>query len=308
MIRVVTAGQASAADAAAIASGTASFNLMASAGTHAAALIEARWRDRLRGVLVVAGSGNNGGDGYVVADALRRSGAGVHLLAFGAPRTADAQRAASEAHAVSRERPAGAGEPTLVVDAVLGTGSSGPPRGDAMAGIAEVRQWRARGVPVIALDLPSGLDATTGEADGVVPADWTITFGHVKRGLLIARGTCGRITAVDIGLGRHGEDIAGSLELVDEAWVAARIPLIAAEAYKGSRRRVAIVGGDVGMAGAPILAARGAMRSGGAWCACWWKRAACPSYRLAPRRQRQSAGRWTTPPSLSPSAHTPRRS
>lgn len=260
MTRVVTADQARAADAAAIAAGTPSFELMRAAGERAAALLCSAFPDNLAHVVVHAGTGNNGGDGYIVAGALADRGHRPRLIAVGPPRTADAERAA--AWAASRSLGAEASSPTLIVDALLGTGSTGRPRDRVADAIRVIRDGRADGTPVVALDVPSGLDATTGVADGAVTADWTITFGHMKRGLLIARGASGTITVVDIGLGAHGQDIPGSLGLVDERWVAARIPPIAAESHKGLRRRVAIIGGSEGMSGAIVLAARGAMRSG----------------------------------------------
>ncbi|MFN8572412.1 MAG: NAD(P)H-hydrate dehydratase [Gemmatimonadaceae bacterium] len=261
MIGVVTAEQARAADAAAIASGTPSFQLMRTAGEHAAALIGDRYPDRLSRVLVLAGPGNNGGDGYIVAGALAAAGHSPRIQAVAPPRSSDAQQAAAWASSVSLGAYSD-GAPTLIVDALLGTGSTGRPRGRVADAIREIATYRADGIPIVSLDVPSGMDATTGVADGAVRADWTITFGHMKRGLLVARGASGAITVVDIGLGTHGREIPGSPGLIDEAWVSARVPGIPAEAHKGVRCRVAMVGGDRGMAGATVLAARAAMRSG----------------------------------------------
>jgi NAD(P)H-hydrate epimerase len=115
---------------------------------------------------------------------------------------------------------------------------------------------------VVALDVPSGLDASTGEGDVTVTADLTITFGTLKRGALVKRDRCGRIVVVDIGLGAHTSLDDGAATLVDRSWVASRVPRIAVNAHKGTRRRVAIVGGTEGMAGASILAARAALKSG----------------------------------------------
>ncbi|MGI9078790.1 MAG: NAD(P)H-hydrate dehydratase, partial [Gemmatimonadaceae bacterium] len=120
---------------------------------------------------------------------------------------------------------------------------------------------RECGAIVVALDTPSGVDATTGEAQHAVAADLTLTFGTLKRGLLVARQQTGRIAVLDIGLGDSGDD-DGAPRLVTAAWVRATVPAIRADSHKGSRKKLAIIGGAAGMAGAPLLAARAAMRSG----------------------------------------------
>jgi hydroxyethylthiazole kinase-like uncharacterized protein yjeF len=105
------------------------------------------------------------------------------------------------------------------------------------------------------------LDASSGSvADVSIAADLTITFGAVKRGNLVARSHCGTIVVVDIGLPPAAS--ADTPQLVDERWVASLVPAIAADAHKGTRKKLAIVGGASGMAGAAILAARAALRSG----------------------------------------------
>jgi ADP-dependent NAD(P)H-hydrate dehydratase / NAD(P)H-hydrate epimerase len=268
LIRVVTAAESAARDSAAIAAGVPSRALMQRAGAAAAAEIALRYRDRLGGgVLVVAGPGNNGGDGWVVARALRAAGARVRVVEPVEAKTPDAlaeralaredgDAAAYDAAAIDR------GE-AIVVDALLGTGAGGAPRGAIAAAIAGIEQLRARGAVVAAIDIPSGLDATTGETPGaVVGADLTLTFGSIKRGLLVNRGVCGSIAVIDIGLGRHAEIDDDAPLLVDERWVAEHVPPIPASAHKGDRKKLAIVGGATGMAGAAVLAARAALRSG----------------------------------------------
>lgn len=263
MTRVVTAAQASARDAAAIAAGIPSWQLMQAAGKRAADEILRRHGHSLGGVLVFAGPGNNGGDGWVAGRSLAERGISVVMAQIGERRTADSRRAAEAfreyAPLGSQPRPA---PPFVVMDALLGTGAKGAPRGDIAEAIADIERFRSEGVPIIALDIPSGLDASTGAAEHAVMADLTITFGTLKRGLLINRGRSGAIVAVDIGLGQHAELSDGAPSLVDERWVASRVPPIPAESHKGIRRRVAIVGGARGMAGAVTLAARAAFRSG----------------------------------------------
>lgn len=262
-VRVVTADQAAARDTAAIDAGSPSTQLMRSAGLAAAQQVLTRLTPHagLR-ALVCCGAGNNGGDGWIVAAALARAGLDVWVLAAEESRTNEA--AAARREAVSLISLGLPGAPVdVVIDALLGTGAAGPLRGPVADAARVIAGARAAGAFVVALDLPTGLDATSGiVADGAVRADLTVTFGTVKRAHLLARGVCGEIVAVDIGLAQHAELDDGAPLLIDHAWVAARIPAIGAEAHKGIRRRLLVVGGDRGMAGAVSLAARGAMRAG----------------------------------------------
>jgi NAD(P)H-hydrate epimerase len=261
-VHVVTAAQSAVRDRAAIDSGVPSRALMQRAGAAAAAEIARAFGDSLsRGVAIFAGPGNNGGDAWVVAGALAAAGVRVRVVEVGEAKTDDARGERDNARAFVDSSAATGGE-SVVVDGVLGTGSTGSPRGAAADAIRRIHELRDAGARIVALDVPSGLDATTGEGDSSVTADLTITFGSMKRGALVRRDRCGRIVVVDIGLGRFASADDGAPTLVDRAWVGARIPAIAASAHKGTRRRVAIVGGTQGMAGASILAARAALRSG----------------------------------------------
>jgi NAD(P)H-hydrate epimerase len=149
----------------------------------------------------------------------------------------------------------------LVIDALLGTGFEGEPRGKIGEAIVTINELRGRGARVASLDMPSGLDATTGAHSACVIADSTFSFGGAKRGLLLARDCCGEIVVLDIGL----QDSTPSLPLpilVDGEWVASRIPPIRYDAHKGTRKHLAVIGGGKGMPGAVVLAARAALRSG----------------------------------------------
>ena len=260
-VRVVDAAGAAAADRRAIDAGMPSRALMQRAGAAASTEIALRFPRRLRrGVAVYAGPGNNGGDGWVVAGALAAAGIPVRVRQVGSLRSDDARaERASAIGLVTEDRPHGGEE--IIVDALLGTGSSGLPHGAVADAIGEIADFRARGARVVALDVPSGLDATTGASDGAVTADLTLTFGTLKRGQLIARGHCGRLVVLDIGLGAHVRH-AGEQLLVGPAWVRGAVAPIGADAHKGVRRKLAIVGGGEGMAGAAILAGRAAMMSG----------------------------------------------
>jgi len=261
-VHVVTAAQSTARDRAAIGAGVPSRALMQRAGAAAAAEIVRAFGDALaHGVAVFAGPGNNGGDAWVVAAALAAVGVSVRVVEVAEPKTDDARAERETARAlIDTREPSGA--EGVVVDGLLGTGSSGAPRGAIANAIRRIGDLRDAGARVVALDVPSGLDASTGKGEDTVTADLTITFGTMKRGALARRDRCGRIVVVDIGLGAHASMDDGAATLVDRAWVEKRVRPVAVNAHKGTRRRVAIVGGTDGMAGASILATRAALRSG----------------------------------------------
>ncbi|MDA1081979.1 MAG: NAD(P)H-hydrate dehydratase [Gemmatimonadetes bacterium] len=267
MVRVTTAAEAAKIDADAVAAGTASWALMLAAGHAAAAVILQRFGPELGdGAIVFAGSGNNGGDGWLVAAELAGAGVRVAVVASDDPKTEDARRAKSLYHEAARTPSAPDGEAPIaarvVIDALLGTGSAGAPRDAVADAIGSIEALRTSGATIIALDMPSGVDATSGEAAGVcVRADVTVTFGTVKRGLLRNREAAGAIICVDIGLGAAPAN-SGALELLDGRHALATVPEISATAHKGARRRLLVLGGAAGMAGAAVLAARGALRSG----------------------------------------------
>lgn len=260
-VRVASAAEAAALDAAASGAGVSSRALMRVAAANAATVIARRLGGRLgAGVTVFAGPGNNGGDGWAVAAALARAGAGVHVDSAEPPRTPDA-RAESELAAPfvsSGDAPCG-----IAIDALLGTGSTGAPRGAVAGALARLAARQAAGAAVVALDAPTGLDCTTGRFEGSVAADLTIAFGTAKRGHLVHRDACGALVVVDIGLPADTGGAAASLPLLADArWVALRLPRIPADAHKGTRRKVAVVAGAPGMGGAAISAADGALRAG----------------------------------------------
>jgi NAD(P)H-hydrate epimerase len=118
------------------------------------------------------------------------------------------------------------------------------------------------------MDLPSGIDATTGRNAGGLRCGLTVTFGTIKRGHLVAREDCGDVVVVDIGLGVHARAAAERARLATASWFAATLPPIGASAHKGTRKKIAIVGGAGGMAGAAILASRAALRSGAGMVRC----------------------------------------
>ncbi len=245
---------------------------MERAGAATAAEMALRFSHRLAaGVLVLAGPGNNGGDAWVVARALAAAGVRVRVCEPVSAGTDDARAERALAlpgvEVVTADAPALTGGDLyrgegLVVDGLLGTGSSGAPRGAIADAVAGLRTMRDRGAEIVALDVPTGLDATTGTVHAGARASVTFTYGTLKRGQLAARAACGRIVVLDIGLGAHADLSDGAPLAVDSRWVAERVPDFAADAHKGTRRKLAIVGGGAGMSGAAVLAARSAWRSG----------------------------------------------
>ena len=271
LVRVVTSAESSNADAAAIAGGIPSRALMQRAGAGAASEIALRYRDRLdRGVTILAGPGNNGGDAWVVARALATGGVRVTVVEPIPAKTTDcaAERALAvqmldaDALVTGDAAQSLTGRADLIIDGLLGTGANGAPHGAIALLIDAANEARSRGAAIVGLDVPSGLDASTGSTPGsAITADLTLTFATMKRGHVVNRGICGTIVVLDIGLGRP-DPLSRAPSLVDEHWVAGAVPRTLPEAHKGTRKKLVIVGGHEGMAGATILAARAALRSG----------------------------------------------
>ena len=271
---VVSARESAERDRAAIERGTPSRVLMRRAGTAAAEEISRRYSERLRnGAVVFAGPGNNGGDGWVVAGTLARSGVKVTVIEVAKATPAKSPDAVAEREAaIDSVKVADLvdDDAVVVIDALLGTGFEGEPRGKIGEAISTINELHARGALVAALDVPSGLDATTGQHSSCVEADITLSFGGVKRGLLVARDCCGEIVVLDIGLddppartpGKPAKIDAPLPVLVDGEWVRSHIPPIRFDAHKGTRKHLAVVGGGKGMPGSVVLASRAALRSG----------------------------------------------
>ena len=248
---------------------------MQRAGAAAAAEIATRFADRLRhGVVVATGKGNNGGDGWVIARALHAVGIRVRVVECAEARAPDAH--AERALALGDGVPCTTGALDLLtggeqiaVDALIGTGymSASARSSEIAEAVAQLGVLAGRGCAVVGIDVPTYLDANTGDHTNAPRCDLTITFGTIKRGHLVAREVCGMIVVVDIGLGTHAADSA-SASLATAEWFHATLPVITADAHKGTRKKIAIIGGASGMAGAAILAARAALRSGAGMVKC----------------------------------------
>lgn len=257
---VLTPDQAAEWDRAAAARGISLETLMESAGRATAVVLAARFPTAARrGVLVVTGPGHNGGDGWVLARALHRVGLSVWVAgAAGEPAPLTATVAA-RARAEGVREVAGDGPwpaAGLLVDALLGTGAHGAPRGPVAAALDRMAE---AALPVLAVDGPTGLDLGTGVAHGAPRADLTVTFGGLRRGHLLGREACGDLVVVDIG---HPPPDPAWPTLVTDDLAAAWLPRLRADDHKGRRSRVVVVGGAAGMSGALRLAARAAFAAG----------------------------------------------
>ncbi|MCE5199437.1 MAG: NAD(P)H-hydrate dehydratase [Armatimonadota bacterium] len=235
-----------------------------------------------KNVVVVAGQGNNGGDGFVVARFLHNAGAHVRIFYFG-------NRSAAKGDALTnieiaekmkldidnsgstRKLKAAIAECDLVIDALLGTGIKGELRPDAAKVVGCMNE---RIVPLLAVDIPSGIDADTGKALGsdmlrmedAVRAEVTVTFALPKIGLVTASdgaGLAGKLIVADIGIPKEAlADNGSNIYLLNSKtvfWPEAYRPRFA---HKGTFGHVAIVAGSVGMTGAATLSAQGALRVG----------------------------------------------
>src|SRR3989441_4366846 len=232
---------------------------METAGRAVAQVLVAELPDALPGgVLVAAGAGNNGGDGWVLARALHAAGVPVWVSALD-PKADDAidNRALARLDGV-RElgREEAWPQATVAVDALLGTGAAGPAKGDVLALAQRVTDY---GAPILAIDGPTGLDLTSGEAHGPIHARITVTFGGPRRGHLLQREWCGKVVVVDIGF--PPAESSWPL-LVTDLWAAERLPRLAPQMHKGDRGRVCVIGGANGMSGAALHAARAALAAG----------------------------------------------
>ncbi len=210
-------------------------------------------------VLVLCGPGNNGGDGWAVARWLHGWGLAVQVLPLGEPTTGDAGAMARVARAAGVAVVDDPREPALVVDALFGTGLT-----RAVSGRAADLLRSLQGVPTVAVDIPSGLHADTGERLGpALRADHTVTFGRPKLGMFLRDGPalCGRVHVVDIGLcaaTADGERVAAWL--VEEG--DARVPDRPVGAHKRAVGDLLVVAGSAAMAGAAVLACEGALAAG----------------------------------------------
>lgn len=215
--------------------------------------------------IVCCGTGNNGGDGYLLAAHAARAGIEVRLVRTGEPATVDAARAAAECEAanIAMESFEGGALPRgdLVIDAVLGIGIKEAPRADAARLIDAIN---AHAATVYSIDVPSGLDADRGCAPGsCVEAAHTLTFLARKPGLFTGAGLycSGKVALADLGVAFVAEESAVSITLL-AGHAADALPLRRADDHKGRHGRALLIGGDHGMGGAIALAGEACSRVG----------------------------------------------
>lgn len=236
MIPVLTAEEMRAADMAAIAGGTPQATLVKRAGAALASIIMGYYSPRR--AVVVAGSGNNGADGHIAADILKNAGWNLSVI------TPDDDVTAAVMGA------------DLVIDALLGTGLNKNVDGAYANAIAAIN---ASGVPVVAVDIPSGINATTGRVMGcAVRAEFTVSFAAAKRGhyLLPGKEHTGRLHVVDIGI--EVAD-AGAYLNAPDLW---ELPNPSLSSHKYSRGHALVMGGQISSMGAAKLTANAALKVG----------------------------------------------
>lgn len=275
-MKTVSAAEMRELDRRTIEAGTPGEELMRRAGQSVADAV----RDVLavrngKSVLLIAGTGNNGGDVFAAAAILSDSDLDIEVWLCG---TQNQIKGDSQLHLKKMIR---AGilpkevrsandlipktEPDLIVDGLLGTGSKGAPRG-FMTPLIEWINAESQYAFVLSIDIPSGIDADTGKADGsAVKADITVTIGLPKTGLVRHEAVpyTGRVEVVDIGIPPELiEDVKGCDEaaLIDRSDIF--IPRRERDSHKGTYGHVLLIGGSKGFTGAIAMAARAALRSG----------------------------------------------
>jgi len=278
-MKIVSAQQMQELDRRAIAGGIPGIELMENAGRGTFEKIRQYFPGAFKqNIVVLCGRGNNGGDGFVIARCLHHAGARVKVILLatadrvsGDARTnLDAYRriggvvqevtdAAQWGSAVPDVQRAG-----LIVDAMLGTGLSAEVTGLYRQAIEDINA--APGARIVSVDIPSGIDATSGAVLGAaVRAHLTCTFGLPKRGLLIEPGASytGSREVIDIGIPEMlVRDVVTQEFLLDEQYLQGTLPRRRHDAHKGSFGHVLIIAGSPGKTGAAALAGQAAMRAG----------------------------------------------
>ena len=259
--------------------GIASLVLMENAGRQAVAAIESLYPDLAeRQIAIVCGKGNNGGDGFVIARTLQQRGFDVSVFVIGsaAEIKGDARvnleilsRIGQDVVEVTDETAwelhgAEVTGHDLIVDAIFGTGLATPLSGFHQTVVADIND---AGVPVVAIDIPSGMSADTADMIGdCIDATVTVTLGAPKLPLVLppAEMKAGEVVIADIGIPAGViEQLEGPrIDLLTRERMRTLIPPRAPDAHKGDFGRVLVVAGSLGKAGAAVLCAQGAMRAG----------------------------------------------
>jgi hydroxyethylthiazole kinase-like uncharacterized protein yjeF len=263
-MEVLTSDEMERADRLTIAAGTPGFALMMGAGQ---AVAEAAMDMVEEGpILVVAGRGNNGGDGFVAAAELAARGREVSVILL-CERDSLQGDAASAArgwkHPVLPFNAQAIGKPALIIDALFGAGLNRPVKGEPLEMIEAIN---ANGAPVLSVDLPSGINGTTGAVMGAaVCATETVTFFRKKPAHLLLPGRvhCGHVRVADIGIEAAvlNEIVPATFENVPDVWHGV-FPVPQVDGHKYARGHAVVVSGDITATGAARMSARGALRAG----------------------------------------------
>ena len=263
-MEVLTSEEMERADRLAIAEGTSGFALMLSAGQAVAEAAMDLVQDGP--IVVVAGRGNNGGDGFVAAAELAARGREVSVILL-CERESLKGDAASAArgwkHPVLPFNPQAIGRPALIIDALFGAGLNRPVKGEPHDMIEAIN---ANGAPVLSVDLPSGINGTTAAVMGIaVRATETVTFFRRKPAHLLLPGRihCGRVRVADIGIdARVLEELhPRTFENVPSAWRKS-FPVPQIDSHKYARGHAVVVSGGIAVTGAARMSARGCLRAG----------------------------------------------
>src|SRR6266487_3535482 len=265
MIELLSNEEMAEADRLTITAGATGVDLMEHAGRAIADAVALR-QPLGTSVAVVAGPGNNGGDGFVAARLLGERGFRVRLLSLlGKDRLrGDAAEAARRFRGpVEPASPAGLADAGLIIDAIFGAGLARVVEGAARSMIESMNAWAA---PILAVDLPSGINVSTGARLGTaVEAAETVTFFRRKPGHLLLPGRlhCGRVRAADIGIKPEVLSRIGPRTFANapELWQSS-FPVPRVDAHKYARGPAVVVSGGLARIGAARLAARGALRAG----------------------------------------------
>ena len=271
-MKAVTAAQMRRLEQAAVEAGVSLDELMENAGRVVGDEVAARLGNAAESrVVVLVGPGNNGGDGLVAATRLAQRGAAVEAFVVAGSGDPAGKRFTAEASGVRIESvidepgiqvlSSVSASADVVIDAVLGTGASRPigdPLGRALAAVQQA------GVPVVAVDLPTGMNADTGKFDpNGIRADLTLMLANPKIGPVIeaSNGHCGEIKVLDIGI-PPGLDSGLEVEWLDKQLASSLLPARPADSHKGTFGRALLVAGSPQYPGAALLATSAATRSG----------------------------------------------
>jgi ADP-dependent NAD(P)H-hydrate dehydratase / NAD(P)H-hydrate epimerase len=264
MLELLTTAEMSEADRRTIASGVSGTTLMENAGSAVAEAVMARHPPGSK-VAVVAGTGNNGGDGFVAARRLDQAGyrVAVHLIGHRESIKGDAAEAARQWQELVATGVADLAGAHVIIDALFGAGLDRPVAGEALAAI---QAMNGAGVPVIAVDLPSGINGTTGAVlGGAVNASRTVTFFRKKPGhlLLPGRNHCGQVEVTQISI--PADVLAAVAPVTHEngptLW-GDKFPVPSAQGHKYTRGHAVVASGGRAHTGAARLAAMAALRGG----------------------------------------------